>query len=358
MMLYLLSLISIANAERTVDKPLLAARLEKIQERKQVRLENIGSLSNKTNFRKYDKNLEFKARALDKIKVEMARANFLKAKENFLAARQRYQTAQLRFLEAKNKTKECEDNENATCNQNRKEIEERAKEHLLNIADMILEHLNKLKAKVEENEDLSEEEANEIIAKIDEEIAEVEEVKSVIETSDSKEEIKEAAKTLKRIWSKIKLNAKVHAGRVVNARIGGIIVKSDHLSVKLEKILERMESKGKNTTSIQPLIDKFNSLIDEAKIKYNESIAKFKEAKESDPPNTTLIREAQESMKEAHKLLQDAQKKLRDIVKSIKQSDGDDELEEAEEEEETSEDEDEDEEESEEGDLEGGDDTE
>jgi len=282
--LFLLSLAATASAENRADKPVDAAKIQqKIQERAQK--------INDSDITKFNANLEFKARALTKIKVEKARSNFLKAKENFLAARLKYQATQQKFSEIKDKVKECQSSENSTCNQYKDEIKEKAKEHLINSADAILEHLNKLKSRVEENEDLTEEEANEILAKIEEQIASVEQAKAVIETSNSKEEIKEAVKTLKEAWLKIKDSAKIHSGQIVNARIGGIIVKSEQLTTKLQKIIERMEADGKNTTAISPLIDEFNSLIGDAKTSYNAAIAKFNEAKQSDQVNTEFIRE-------------------------------------------------------------------
>jgi len=307
------------------------SRLQKSGLAKAAKLKN---LTSKPNFEKYRQNLEFKARALTKVKLEKARTNFLKAKDNFLKARERYEDAHQKFSEAKLKVRECKEEETEECMEIKEQIREHAKESLTAIADRILEHLDKLKAKVESNEDLSEEEAAEIIAKIEEQKTSIEEAKNIIETSETKEEVIEAAKTLKNAWSRIKSRVKLNAARTVNARIGGIIVKSKQLEVKLEKTLERMAENGKDTSRVETLITDFNTKIETAKTSYESALEKFEEAKETTPPDTDLIQEGQDLMKEANKSLQEANKVLRDIIKSIKQADGEEELEEINEDEE------------------------
>ena len=307
-------------------------RLKRVEARKIERTREIKELAKDINLKKFSKNLEFKARVINKVKLEKARENFQVAIEKFQKAKGNYQEAQLRFKKVKEKVAECANIDSEECNIAKENIRERAREHLLHTADVILEHLNKIKSKVESNEDLSEEEAAEIIAKIDEEIAAIEDAKSTIESSEDKEDVIEAAKKLKRTWIRVKERAKEHVGRIVNARIGGIIVKSKHLEVKLERILTRMAEKGLDTSGVEPLVDEFNAKLDEAKTHYEMAVEKFKEAKAGDEPNAEIIKEAQSHMKQAKEALQDAQKILRDIVLAIKQAGGADELEETEEE--------------------------
>ena len=258
--------------------------------------------------------------------------NFQTAKQKFETATNKYQESKLKFSQTKERIRECEETDSEECIALGEEVKERAREQIGNTADMILEHLEKVKSKVESNEDLSEEESAEIIAKLDEEIAAIEDAKSTIESSEDKEDVIEAAKKLKRVWVRVKERAKEHVGRIVNARIGGIIVKSKHLEVKLERILTRMAEKGLDTSGVESLVDEFNTKLDEAKTHYETAVDKFNEAKAEDEPNAEIIKEAQSYMEEAKEALQDAQKILRDIVLAIKQAGGADELEETEEE--------------------------
>ena len=327
------------------------SRLQKSVLAKTAKLKN---LTSKPNFEKYRQNLEFKARALTKVKLEKARTNFLKAKDNFLKARERYEGAHQKFSEAKLKVEECKEEETEKCMEIKEQIKEHAKESLTAIADRILEHLEKLKAKVESNEDLSEEEAAEIIAKIGEQKTSIEEAKNIIETSETKEEVIEAAKTLKNAWARIKSRVRLNAARTVNARIGGIIVKSRQLEVKLEKTLERMAENGKDTSEVETLVVEFNTRIGAAKTSYESALEKFEEAKGTTPPDTNLVQEGNDLMKEANKSLQEANKVLNDIIKSIKQAGGEEELEEInEDQDETDEDDEEEDETSEDNDDNG-----
>lgn len=316
----------IALVEKLGEKDI--ERLDKILENKAKYEAEFGKLKNSSEFKAYKAKFAYKARAIQKEKIEGARDKFVNAKEKYSDAKEKYQDARLKFNETKEKIAECKNT--TECAQLRETIITQAKEQLLNTADVMTEHLNKLISKIESSEDLTDEDAVESIKKINAQISEIEAIKAKIEAAQTKEEITAAAKELKTKWLAIKNRAEIYAGRVVNARIGGIIVKSKQLETKLSNILERMAEKGKDTSIAQSLIADFNAKLDEARIHYNLSIEKFKEAKANETPNSDLIKEAQDHMKDAHKALQEAQKILKDIVKAIKDANGKEELEDVE----------------------------
>lgn len=302
---------------------------EKLQALEQIRLnkvQNLAVLNVKPEFSIYAQNKEFKARVIEKKMLVTANTDFLKAKESLLQSLKDYKEAKLRFQEIKKKLAECKDKETDECIKLREEIITRAKEQLINSTNSILEHLNKLKSKIESNEYVDSDEASDMLTKIQETITAVEELKNKIQVATTKEEITEAAKELKELWAKSKVRLKEHAARTVNARIGGIIVKSKQLEVKLENVLARMTEKGINTTSIQQMVDEFDALIEKARSNYELAVGKFKEAKAKETPDAALIQEAQKYMKDAHSSLKDAQQKLREMISSIKDQGGDEEL--------------------------------
>ncbi|MBU0628093.1 MAG: hypothetical protein KKC75_02810 [Nanoarchaeota archaeon] len=302
--------------------------LQKVEERKLEKLNELKELKNDPNLGKYKENQEFKARQITKEKLQNAKEKYKESKEKYIEARNRYNESQQKFNEVKARVKECEGNEDAECNQVREEIKENAKEFLLNTAGNILEHLNKVKANVESNEDLSEEEAKEIIADVDLMISEIEDAKSVIESSEDKEQIIEASKTIKKAWLRIKERLAVQTGKITASKIGGVIIKVKSLEAKLERVLSRMEEQSIDTTSIQSLVDEFNAKTDEAKLSYEQALDKFKEAAASDDLETskTLAKEGHNLLKEAQNSLQGSQKLLRSILLNIKQAGGEDEL--------------------------------
>lgn len=314
--------------ERCAIKITNAERLRAVEARRIQKEEELKNTQNNTNLIKYKEANAFKARIIAQDKLTQARKNYLAVKERYQTARQNYIAAQNGFKEAKIRFKECEGEETAECSQWREEIKERAREFLLKTSDNILGYLNKIKANVESNEDLTEEEASEILKDIGKMISEIEGAKSTIGSSEDKDEIIGASKTIKQAWLRAKKRLLIYTGRIVNARIGGIIVKTKQLEVKLEKIMERMEEKGIGTSEIQTLVDQFNEKIDEAKTNYESALDKFKEAASSEDVETAheLAVEGHNYMKAAHKALQEAQKLLRDIILSIKQAGGQEEL--------------------------------
>jgi hypothetical protein len=302
-------------------------RLRIVEARRVQKLNELEEMGKNPNLLKYKEKFGFKAREIVEARLSKAKQDYKEAKEKYDGAREDYLDAQNKFKDAKEKLEDCEEG-TEDCNQLKEEIKVKSKEYLLKTADNILKHLNKIKANVEANEDLSEEEAAEIIGKIDEMITEIESAKSTIESSEDKEEIIEAAKTLKNAWSGVRKRLTVHSGRIVNSRIGGIVVRVKQLEVKLERILARMEENEIDTTEIQSLIDEFNVKTSDAKSNYESALEKFNEASDADGVTAKheLGSAGHELMKKAHSALQEAQKLLRDIILTIKQKEGGEEM--------------------------------
>ena len=100
---------------------------------------------------------------------------------------------------------------------------EHAKNYLLRIADTLINHFEKIKAIVQESSEISDDMKARIVAKIDAQIAEINIIKAEIEAATTKEQIKDAAKKLRDIWDRFKHIARLHAGRVVSARVEGLV---------------------------------------------------------------------------------------------------------------------------------------
>ena len=97
-----------------------------------------------------------------------------------------------------------------------------AKQGLLRAADAIIAHLEKVKSKAQESEQLSEEEVNGIVADLDAKIAEINDAKAAVEAATTKEEIREQAKKINAAWKRIKAKAEQHARNLVNENVRGI----------------------------------------------------------------------------------------------------------------------------------------
>lgn len=265
-----------------------------------------------------------RVREIAREKLQAARERYQAARERYIQAKERYQETKQKITSVRTTLRACKDAESEGCLKLRRQIRIHSGEFLLNIADRVLETLEKIKSKVESNEDLTEEEASDLLAKIEAKITEVSDAKGVIENltnESSAEEIREAARTIKQAWKNTRVVLKKSVGRLVNARIGGIIVKLEHLKTKLIKISSRIEEAGENVRDLDELIDKFHSELEEAKNKWQ--LAKEKYAEAVTPGKIDeLMKEANKYLREAHEKLKEAHKTLKEILIKIREKKG------------------------------------
>jgi hypothetical protein len=261
-----------------------------------------------------------RAREITQQQILQARERYQTAKQEYQSARERYQTAKENINRAKSTIARCKEDENEKCTQARTQIKAHSREFLLNTADKVLNVLEQLKAKVEANEDLTEEEAAEMLADLDEQIQEIEAAKAVIEDLDeesTKEDIQEAAKTIKQAWAKTRVVVKKSAGRVVNAKVGGILVQIEQVKIKLDRIIEKLRSEGYEIHGIEAIYADFDDELGKAR----ENYEKARELYESDvEPGEVdeMMKQANQYMREAHKYIKYAHNMLRNLVINIK----------------------------------------
>jgi len=274
-----------------------------------------------------------KAREIAKERVEQARERYQTARQRYLTAKERYQNVKQKLTQAKAALRECREDDSEECQKTRRQVKGHSKEFLLNTADRVIQTLEKLKSKVESNEDLTEEEASEMIANIDEKISEIEDAQDVISNLDNEstnEEIRQAARTINNAWKRTRVVLKKSVGRLLNAKIGGIIAKSESLEAKLERIVGKLEEAGNDVTDLEDLIAKFGEKIDEAKTKWQEAKQKYVEAVTPGKVDE-VMKEVNQKIKEAHEKLREAHQKLKEIMSKIREMKGSQEaLEEAE----------------------------
>ncbi|MBM3199898.1 hypothetical protein FJZ53_03085 [Candidatus Woesearchaeota archaeon] len=301
-------------------------RLVALNEKRLERLNKLEELKAKPVFENFKKELNFKARKLNQERIKEKVQNFERAREKFKQSRDAAKEAHQNFIKTKQELKDCTEN----CDELEAKTLEEAKTFLTNTADNLIEHLQQLKAKIESSEDISDSEAADMIAKIDAQIKELEDAKAKVTAATTKEEVKEASKTILNSWKRIRNHTFYHAAKLVAEKHGGIIVKMEHLSVRLQKVLEKMEENGKDTSTIQPLVDDFNSALESAKTSFEQAKAKFKEfvdlPEPKGEPGAKLLQEAQQYMKESRASLKTAQQKLKEIIKAVKDSKGSNEL--------------------------------
>jgi len=299
-------------------------RLDKIEERRSNKNKELKDFKKDPKLKKYDEDNDYKARKIGKEKLDKAKKDYTKTKEKYIQAKEKYNEKKKNFNDKKEELRKCKGVDPTKCDDLEEEIRDEAKKFLINTADRILKHLDKVRAKVDSNEDLSEDEVTEILANIDEMATDVESAKSTIEASEDKEEIQAAARTIKGVWTKIKHKLAIHTGKIVSSKIGYTIMKMKNVETSLERTLARMEENGIDTTEIQSSIDDINELVGQAKSDYSAALDKFKEAAEAEDAETAkaLVQEGNELIKAVHNSLIEARKILSDVIKMIREAGG------------------------------------
>ena len=138
--------------------------------------------------------------------------------------------------------------------------------------------------------------------------------------AETKEELQTAARKIANIWAKVENRAKLHAARIVHAKVGDVIVRSRQLEAKLDRVLEQMEEQGIEVEGIEEKVDRFSDKVEEARVLHEHSTEMFIEAKESANPG--LVKQAKELSQKAHTALKEANRILMDIIKDIKAAGG------------------------------------
>jgi len=273
-------------------------------------------------------------RKIAKKRLEEARKKFLAARKRYLQARLKYKRALKRFRDLKKELALCKDTESEKCQQLREQIREEAKTFLNNVIDRLVATLEKLKARVEGSEFISEERAAEILEDIEEKLSELETLKSELEEATTKEEIVSVAKKLRELWRELKPKLKWNVGRLIHGRIRAILVRMERLKARFKRIIERLKEKGYDLSEAEDLMEQFDEKLNEAEELYEKIKEKYAEAV-APGEFGEIAKEINEYIKEINKKLKEARTLIRDIIKKIKeQKEGEEELEEETEEEE------------------------
>ena len=278
----------LALVARLSDKD--AERLKRHLDSSEEVREEIESLKKHRELKEFDE--EGKARHLAAARLREAKAKHERLEKEFDEAKERIKDARDRLRDASDEEKV-----------------EHGKEYLSHVLDAVEDHLNKILAKLDESEHLTEEQVAEIKADVNVRLKAAADLRVRAEAATTRDELKDLASEAKDLVKDVKEHTKKASGRILTHRFGGIIVQSKHLAEKLEKTLARMAEHGLDTSKAEPLVDEFHSLIDSAQKNFEDALAKFK-ADETEA--------ARESMEKAKNDLKEARNTLREITKEIK----------------------------------------
>ncbi|MBN1645353.1 hypothetical protein JW851_04960 [Candidatus Woesearchaeota archaeon] len=288
--------------------------LEQAQEQRTELLEKRGEALEKRQRQRIDvaaKRTEL-LRKFQENKAEMQEV-VQKAVQRRTQAIAKYQEAKAELAKSKQKLQKCKGKDDVTCTEERKNARENSHKFLLSAADRALGLLEKTKERIQ-NSKMSEEEKAAAIAGLEASMEELASVRQTVEeTTDAAttEEIKESAKMVRETWKKANKEIKEKATKVASEKFGGTLVKIERLQSKLERTIEQLQKQGKDTSSIEAIMEEFNAKIEEA----NQEHATVQEKLQAGQVN-----EATRNMVQAHKKIKEAHMLLKDVVRKIRKA--------------------------------------
>jgi chromosome segregation ATPase len=230
-----------------------------------------------------------------------------------------YLSEKAKFMKVKNEYLNCTDLDREECKTKREDLRKNSKPYLLNAADLVLRELENLKNTVSSSQELTNDEIAKIVADIDAKISEVSDAKAVIENlgdNSTREEVNDAAKTIRKAWLDAKASLKLHLSQLVVAKLGNIIEKTETLEAKLQNIRDKLSEKGKDVSALDAKLSEFSAKVDLAKEKYTAAREKLMAA---EPGNMgEVAKEVHQLFTESKQALKDARSLLREVVSEIK----------------------------------------
>ncbi len=261
---------------------------------------------------KVNKEHFLKQREVTREMYQKAKEAYTNAKERRKEFKEKAQEARGELKAAKEKLRECYDangDDSTECAAVADEIFQHAKEYVVGTAKEGIEHLESLKAKAEESEDLDGETASEITTRLDDLIAELTALAEKADAATTKEELHEAASEIKDMLVKMRRHANVHAKRIVKAAAYGLKKRTEYVGIKLEELINRLAVASIDTTELESLLDEYNEYLGNAEEAFAAADELFKEARElaeNGEENSETLKKAHEYIKEADQHVKNA----------------------------------------------------
>ncbi|MFH1133596.1 MAG: Kazal-type serine protease inhibitor domain-containing protein [Nanoarchaeota archaeon] len=226
------------------------------------------------------------------------------------------------FQEAKQALNRCVA-QGKTCNAEEEAVLENGKAYLLKALDAMIAEIDERIAFLKSDEGITDEDAQAIIAKLEERKQELTAMKAKAEAATTKEELQAAAQELFTAWQKAKPDVTNAGLRVKHFRIGEIIAQATLLEKKMDKTLQQMEDDGIVINGSEELIIQFSEKVDAAKQDYELAKQKWLLGKNaSSEERVRLYKEANDLLRDAHLKLKEANEILRKLVKLVKDNNG------------------------------------
>lgn len=167
------------------------------------------------------------------------------------------------YFTAKERLQQVNANMNSgKINASSKEVFDVRKEYLLETINYTISNLEDLKEKLDESQ---REDADVVIAEIDEYIFELDAEKDVVENATTTRELARSARNIRDIWRDAVKDAYRTRATFVDEKVGIYLNKSVSLSERLSKEIETLKQQGEDTAELEELLREYNDLIEQAR---------------------------------------------------------------------------------------------
>jgi hypothetical protein len=132
-------------------------------------------------------------------------------------------------------------------------------------------------------------------------------------------EIRNAVRELKQSWTSSRIELRRSAGRLINAKIGGIVVKAEKLQERLENAVASLEEQGQDTAELNTLIEQFTERVRNADMHYAEARKQHMASGTEEEIENAMqeanrhMQLARDELSESHKVLMQFMRQLRAI---------------------------------------------
>lgn len=289
--------------------------IEKASELDRARLKQLAMLTpeqasarlKKISLVEADENFKMREIAHERKEAMRQEHEQLKGKREKLKEQNRQRMETLN--EAKQELKNCEnETTEENCAKKRDKAIEHAKAAALQAIERLEAHLENLKNKMQENENMDETTAAKRTETIDAAITEIQSIKPEIETATTKEELNNAVQRLRKAISKAKSSAEESEHTILKAQITGTMHRAEITEKKIDCTLNRLQEDGTDTSAIDEKLSEYSSLIAEARSRISEA----KEAFSKEPERSKeMLRQARDAVKAAQEKLVEIKNELK-----------------------------------------------
>lgn len=239
--------------------------------------------------------------------------NSIKA-QTYQESKEKYMDSREAMIQSRTQAKECTEN----CDQFQQRYRTNTQAHLMNLAEVVLKNLERLQEKVRSS-NIEQSKKESLLANIEARNQELKETQRKLENKEnvSEEEIRIAVTGIKESWKEARPLLKIGVGELTQAKLGNTLMQVEQLKTKFEGIQTKLSENGQDTTQLEEYLDNLETSLGTAQQEWEKAREEFAQAKES--KNAEQIRVAHQHQVKSREELVNIREQLRNMVQEIRE---------------------------------------